>query len=306
MYPTEGFYYKMVSNNKCLILTALGLKFGTHFGLAKKPLSFGLSGTKQAQLMNRGPILLPPQFLSKAFSASWTLVNRSNINYGIAFKLEELGDGLHSSCTSFVGSKVPTMIVSVGSKLSLEKWFPRNMAKRLRFGISLGALLFGPFGLNVMIGSLTKNNGTCQRSSTVFGMNSSSTPKQHGIGCKNKLKLAIFWRRPCSKASTKLGALGMSFVGVTICKLSGIGVDNLGRLVFALVLRFMSGVALGRWGGGDPWFGGSGGCPWWVSGLVSFMWWCFVPEGSRLPSIRVRFLLLGLIHFGVAWVDLMS
>ena len=70
MYPTEGFYYKMVSNNKCLILTALGLKFGTHFGLAKKPLSFGLSGTKQAQLMNRGPILLPPQFLSKAFSAS--------------------------------------------------------------------------------------------------------------------------------------------------------------------------------------------------------------------------------------------
>ena len=43
-------------------------------------------------------------------------------------------------------------------------------------------------------------------------------------------------------------------------------------------------VVLGRWGGGGPWFGGSGGVTLVGSVLLPFTWQCFAPEGTRLPS----------------------
>jgi hypothetical protein len=97
--------------------------------------------------------------------------------------------------------------------------FPKITAKRLKFSTSLGLLHFGSFGLNAMTMRSTMNNGTNLRSRIGFGMNSSFTPKWLRIGCLKKLRLAASPRRSCSKVLTKLGSLGMFFVGDTIYKL---------------------------------------------------------------------------------------
>ena len=50
------------------------------------------------------------------------------------------------------------------------------------------------------------------------------------------------------------------------------------------------GVILGWWGGGGPWFDGFGGLSLVGFDLVLFTWWCFAPEGPRLPLVRARFI----------------
>ena len=57
-----------------------------------------------------------------------------------------LGDGPLSSCMNSVGLEPVIMIVSIGNKLSLEKGSLVNTARKVRFGIFLGALPFGLFG----------------------------------------------------------------------------------------------------------------------------------------------------------------
>jgi hypothetical protein len=47
-------------------------------------------------------------------------------------------------------------------------WPPRSMAPRLKFGTSLGALLFGPFGLSATTRSLTMSNGMKLGSSIAY------------------------------------------------------------------------------------------------------------------------------------------
>ena len=47
----------------------------------------------------------------------------------------------------------------IGSKLSLGKGFPTNLAKILIFDTSFGASRFGPFGSSVIISCLTTNDG---------------------------------------------------------------------------------------------------------------------------------------------------
>jgi hypothetical protein len=49
--------------------------------------------------------------------------------YGIAFKLGELGDGLPSSCMSFVELEL-AMIVSIGSKHFLGKGSSKKHGKK--------------------------------------------------------------------------------------------------------------------------------------------------------------------------------
>ena len=156
------------------------------------------------------------------------LVSRSNANFGIAFKPGEHGDGPRSSCTNFVGFAHAIMLASIGSKFCLGKEFPKSMAKWSKFGTSLGAPRFGPFGLNVMIKCSIMSNGTSLRSSSGSWMSLSSTPKRRGNECLNKSRITVSRRLPCFKASTKLGELETLFVGGTICILSGIGNDKLG------------------------------------------------------------------------------
>ena len=106
-----------------------GHKFGTHYGPGKKRHSFGQFGIRRWPSMSGGPALHRPLSLNNVCFASLTLVNQSNINFGIASKLEGHGDGPRSSCTNFVGLERVTMIVSIGNKCCLGKEFLRDMAK---------------------------------------------------------------------------------------------------------------------------------------------------------------------------------
>jgi hypothetical protein len=60
------------------------------------------------------------------------------------------------------------------------------------------------------------------------------------------------------------------------------------------------GVVLGRWGGGGPWLGGLGGCPWWSSlrVVVSVAAVFLCPRGPPPRCGRGGFF-LGFIHFGI-------
>jgi hypothetical protein len=73
------------------------------------------------------------------------------------------------------------------------------------------------------------NTGMNRRSSTAFGVSSSSMPRRLGNGYSNKSRLTSSLLRPCSKGLTRCGELGMFFVGL-IYILSGIGRDNVGKL----------------------------------------------------------------------------
>ena len=179
--------------------------------------------------MSGEPALSRSQFPSSVFFVCLTRVNQYSISYGIAFKLGEPGDGPRSLCMNFVVWEMATMIVLIGSKLSLGKGFPINLAKILIFGTSFGASRFGPFGSSVIISCLTTNDGMSWRSNIVFETGSAFTPKRHGKGWWIKLRLPVFQRRRCSKVLTILGGLGMFFVEDTICILSGIGKGKLGR-----------------------------------------------------------------------------
>ena len=130
---------------------------------------------------------------------------------------------------NFVGLERAIMIASIGSKFCSGKEFPKSMAKKSKHGTSLKALRSGPLGSNIMTKCLTMNNGMSLRSSNGFGTSLSFMPKRHGNKSLNKLRLAASQPRPCFKASTKPRELGMCFVEGTICILSGIGKDKLGR-----------------------------------------------------------------------------
>jgi hypothetical protein len=95
-------------------------------------------------------IWLTPRNGSKGLVNFLIRVNRSNINFGIVSKLEELGDGLHVSCRVSAGFDLATTIVLIGNKLFLKKGFPKSMVRRYKYGISFGGLPFGPSGSNIM------------------------------------------------------------------------------------------------------------------------------------------------------------
>ena len=143
---------------------------------------------------------------------------------------------------------------------------------------------FGPFGLNATTRVLTKNNGTSLKSSTRFGMNSSSNPKWLGSGFWDKSRNVVSRLLPCFKVSIRLWEIGKFCVEGIICILLGIGKDNVVR--WFLVVR---GLFLGWWGGGDPWFGGFGGLS--IVGLVRFYFLRgSVSHPRGLPSMWARLL----------------
>ena len=197
---------------------------GIRFGLGTKLLSCGPFGIKLWQLTNGG---LASHWLPFISSASQTRVNQSNIKFGIAFKRGKPGGGPCSSCMNYVGFEPATMIVFIGNKLCLGKGFLRNSSKRSNFGTFFVVLHFGLFGLSAMTKCSTMNNATSLRSNTLSGMNSSSSPRQHGNGWLSKLRLATSRLKLCSKASTKLGVLRMSFVEGTIWISLGIENNNI-------------------------------------------------------------------------------
>ena len=165
------------------------------------------------------------------------------------------------------------------------------MARKLRFGTFLDVSLFGPFGSNGMTKCSTKLNDTSQRLNIEFGTNSLCMLKRRGTGWWNKFRLVDSRRRCCSKASTNLGKLGVSFVKSITCILSGIGKGNAVSWV---------GVPLGPlvwWFGGCPWpvrWGGDlglvgmVGCPWWVLVWIFLRGGVFASKGPRLLSMRAR------------------
>ena len=99
---------------------------------------------------------------------------------------------------------------------------PKKYGRKIKsWHLLRGTSCFGTFGLNAMSKCPTTNNGMSIRVSTGFGMSSSFTARQYGKGWSKNLRLAASPLWPCSKGLTKLGALGMSFKGGTICILSG-------------------------------------------------------------------------------------
>ena len=162
-------------------ISPTGCRFGICFGPEKKPHSCGQFGTKLLLLMSGGPTLRRLQFPSNVFFATLTRVSRSNIKFRIAFKLGGRGDGPRLLCMNFAGLELAIVTSSIGSKHYLGEEFPKNIAKWLKFGTSLGASRFGQFGSNVVIKCLIMNNGTSLRSSTVFGL----THHLHKSGLKS-------------------------------------------------------------------------------------------------------------------------
>ena len=175
------------------------------------------------------------------------------------------------------------MIVLTGNKYCSDRIFCINMARKLRFGIYSKTSRFGPSGLNGMAKYSTKWNDTFQRLNTRFGMNSLCMLKRHGTEWLNKFILAGFQRWLCSKASTKLGGLGVSFVEGIICILSGIGRGNVVSVVGAPFGLFVWGLSLAGGVGGDL-----GSVEVVGVGLAVFTWRCFAFEGPQLPSLRTR------------------
>ena len=216
----------------------------------------------------------------------YILVNQSNTNFGIAFKHEGLGDGLCSSCTSYVVWEPEIMIAFIVNKPCLGKGFQKSFAREPKFGIFSAASLFGPFGLNATTMCSIMNNGTSLvRSNTTCGTNSSFTLRRHGSGLFSTSRLIVSLSWLCSMALTKLRVLGIYYVRRTIYILNGTG--NMCRLSNPFAEGALGGleVVLGRWGGG-----GSGGLSLVGSVGANFLWWCFVSEGPRLPSIWAHFL----------------
>ena len=125
------------------------------------------------------------------------------------------------------------MIVSIESKLFSEKGYPRSMALRSKFGTSLEASLFGPFGLKRMTRCSTTSNGMKRGSSITFGTRSFYMPRWLGNVCSKTLRLVLSRLWLYSKVSTTRGELGTCFVKGTTFTLSGIGrrVTFLDRLV---------------------------------------------------------------------------
>jgi hypothetical protein len=89
-------------------------------------------------------------------------VSRLNKFFGTAFKFGELDGGQPLSCTNNVGLEPTTTIVFIRNKPSLDKGFLKNSSKGLKFGTSCASLLFGHYGLNLMIGCSTKTMAQIQ------------------------------------------------------------------------------------------------------------------------------------------------
>ena len=162
---------------------SFGHKYGIRYGLGKKLHLCGQYGTRPLQSTNGGPALHRCPFPNNVCFVFLIRVNQSNINFGIASKRGELGDGLHVSCKTSAGFDLATTSVLIGNKLFLVKGSPKSMVRRFKFGIFLGGLPFGPSGSNVMIRFSTRNSGRLLESSIGFGMNLLSTPKRLGLGC---------------------------------------------------------------------------------------------------------------------------
>lgn len=143
--------------------------------------------------------------------------------------------------------------------------------KNLKYGTSLGTLLLGPFGSNVMTKCPILNNGTSLRSSIGFGMNSSSMPKRLGTGWSNKLRWSNSLWRDMLQGFDKLGMIGMLFVWGSIYISSGTGRGNTTRLSsLSLGCHGGLGIVLGWWDEGVV-LGmiGPAVCPWWGSNFVT-------------------------------------
>jgi hypothetical protein len=90
--------------------------------------------------------------------------------------------GPHLLCMNFAWLEVATMTISIGSKPSSGKVSQRNTVERSKYGTCLKGSHYGPLDLSIMTKCSTADNGMNLRSSTAFGMNSLSTPRQHGTG----------------------------------------------------------------------------------------------------------------------------
>ena len=268
-----------------------GLKYKILSDLERKPLSFGQFGTKRWRWIN-GELGLPrPLSQINAFFVFPILMSRSNINYGIASKLGGLGGGPPTLCMNFVGWDRATMIVSIGSKLSLGKCYSRNMALRSKFGTSLEASLFGSFGLNAITRFLTINNGMKHVSNTTFATSLSYMPRWRENVFSKTLKLVFSRLWIYSKASTTRGELRTCFLEGATSTLSVIGrnVIILGRWV----VRFVK-ASWWAFGGLGVVLGGLFG------GWLSRLWQCSCARGACPPPLSVGMGVFFLVLFILA------
>ena len=139
--------------------------------------------------MSGGPGWLRLLSRNNASFASLTQASLLNINFVIAFKQERDGGGPPILCKNFAGLGRTTSIVSINNKLFSGNGSLGSTGPKVRFGIFLGALLFGPFGSSATTRFLTMNNGMKLGLNTGFGMSSSYMPNRLGKECLSKLRL---------------------------------------------------------------------------------------------------------------------
>lgn len=77
-----------------VIMSSIGLNFGTLLGPGRKPHSCGPFGTKHWWLMNGQPALRLCLYLNNVLYASSIRASQLNINFGTAPKREGFGVGL--------------------------------------------------------------------------------------------------------------------------------------------------------------------------------------------------------------------
>ena len=209
-------------------IMSTGLRCATLLALARKPHSCGSFGTRWLPSMSGGHVLpwcSSPNFFFGFFFGLPNTTGSIKISFGIAFKLGELGGGLHSLCTNYVGWELATTTTLTRKKPSLGKGFLRSLSRKLRSGTFFMASPFGQFGLSAMIECSIMN-------------------KWHKSTIKHFIWEKAAWARvikfdkinatrpnPSSKVSTNCGGLRTCFVGGTIYTLLGVGKNGIARLI---------------------------------------------------------------------------
>lgn len=126
-----------------------GDAFGTKNEVTRRWLSLGPFGIRQWWSMNSVPKFWSTSLVN-VLTASPSPNKSSNIDFGIASKLNKFGDGLYKSFLSLVALGNTRSINSTSKMACLGMTFGRNTNLGLKFGIFFEALSCGLSELNGM------------------------------------------------------------------------------------------------------------------------------------------------------------
>ena len=115
-------------------------------------------------------------------------MNQLRISFKIVSKLVGHGSGWSSSCTNVLGLARATMIAFHWKQTLYGDQIPKAMLIKSRFGTFFATSCFGGFGLSVIWGCSTMNDGTNPRVNALFGMRSFCMLRRLGLGWLTMLR----------------------------------------------------------------------------------------------------------------------